>query len=209
MRFCDQGIIYLSVVDESGNIFTDIIIAKIGEIFSLFTSCYIAEKYGRLYILKYSGLIGGIAFFLIEFIENRGLKAIFIFIISLCFSAGCNVIVIYSPEVIPTSVRSTVMGYLFLAMRFGSLTCPILSVITAHAPILFSVFALVSSYLGSQLTETLGKEINDIIPELAVKRRQSFLSTSEAAVRRKTITHITRMSLIKELLSDELFKIEK
>ncbi len=63
MKFCQQGSIYLRVIDKSGNIFSDIIISSFGEIISLFTSCYIAEKYGRLYILKYAGLIGGIAFF--------------------------------------------------------------------------------------------------------------------------------------------------
>jgi len=73
----------------------------------------------------------------------------------------------------------------------------------------FTALFFISSYLALQLTETLGKQMNDIIPELALKRKQSFLSTSNAAIRRSTISYIRKMSVCKALLDDEFFKIEK
>ncbi len=206
--FCRHGL-YLTIVDHSKNIFRDSIISCIGEIISLFSSCYIAEKHGRIFLLKYAGLIGGISYFLFEFIDNKGLKTICFLLISFCFSAATNVTYIYSPEVLPTLVRSTVIGYLSLLAKFAAVTVPILFWINLSLPIVLSVFAFVSCYLSSLLTETLGKEMSDIIPELAVKRRQSFLSTSNASIRRHTITHIRRMTLNKMLLTDDFLKIEK
>ena len=101
------------------------------------------------------------------------------------------------------------MGYLSLAGKIGAVAVTVIFIIIPHMPILFCFMAFASAYLISQLTETLGKEMNDIIPELAIKRKQSFLSTSNVVLRRHTVQHIRKMSLNKSLLCDSFFKIEK
>jgi len=124
------------------------------------------------------------------------------------FSATFNVIYIYSPEIFPTSVRSTVMGFLYLISRLGALIVPTVSAIIPHTPFLFGILAIISSYLCFKLTETLGRDMEDDMPE--VNRQKSFLSTSNRKLSRKfTSKYFSKFSYKKSIVSDYYFKIDE
>ena len=197
----------LNLEHLGGDLITDSIVTFTGEIISEIISGYLADEFGRLIVLKSAGFIGGIGFILYEIISNKSLKTLFIFMTSFGFSATFNVIYIYSPEIFPTSVRSTVMGFLYLVSRLGALLVPTVSTVIPHTPILFAILAIISSYLCFQLTETLGREMEDDMPE--VVRQKSFLSTSNRNVSRKlSRKYFSKMSFNKAIVSDFYFKID-
>lgn len=207
--FCFYGLI-LNLEHLGGDIITDSIVTFTGEIISEIISGYFADEFGRLVVMKSAGFIGGIGFILYELVDNHSIKTLFIFLTSFGFSATFNVIYIYSPEIFPTSIRSTVMGFLYLISRLGALIVPSVTAIIPHTPILFGLLSIVSSYLCFQLTETLGRDIDDDMPE--VNRQKSFLSTSNAAIRKSrriSGKYINKTSFNKPIISDFYFKIEE
>jgi len=186
------------------------IITFTSEIISELFSGYLADEYGRLFVLKYLGFIGGFGFILYELIPSDTIKTIFIFVTSFGFAAVFNVVFIYSPEIFPTSIRSTVMGYLYFISRLGALLVPSVSAVIPRVPFVFGILSIISSYLCYRLPETLGREIEDDMPE--VIRQKSFLSTSNNAVRRsKKLSNrlMSKLSFNKAIVSDYYFKIEE
>ena len=55
------------------------------------------------------------------------IKAILIFISMFGFSATFNVIYIYTPEILPISIKGSMSEFLFLLSRFAPFCVPILS----------------------------------------------------------------------------------
>lgn len=172
--FCFYGLL-LNLENLSGDVIMDSILTFIGEIIAELASGYFAEEYGRVIVLKISGLIGAFGFFSYEIISSNIIKSFLVFLTSFGFSATINVLFIYSPEVFPTTVRSTVMGFLFLMSRLGALCVPPLSALIPHFNYVFAFLALIQSLLAFYLEETLEKDLEDDIPELI--RPKSFLST--------------------------------
>lgn len=204
--FCFYGLI-MNLEHLGGDIFTDSLVTFSGEIFSEILSGWCADEFGRVLVLKGSGFLGGISFILYEVISDPTMKSILIFGTSMGFSATFNVIYIYSPEIFPTTIRSTVMGFLYLISRFGALAAPSLSAMVPHNPVLFGIAAIISSYLCFQLEETLGKDIADDVPE--AKRQMSFLSRSPLASQRK-LSYVSKVSINnRTVVSDLYFKIDE
>ena len=174
--FCFFGML-INIEKLGGSLILNTIVMFSGEITSELLTGYLADQYGRLIILKIFGFIGGLAFIFHEIFSNIFLKAIFIFFTSFGFAGNFNVVYLYSPEIIPTTIRSTTMGYLFFMNKIGPLIVPTLTMFVPHLPIVFGVLSIISSYLCFKLTETLGREIEDDIPELM--RQKSFLSFNQ------------------------------
>lgn len=190
----------------SGDIVTNSIVIFTGELISEIISGYLADKYGRLIVMQTAGFIGGMGFLFHEFSSNKTFKKLLVFLISLGFSANFNIIFIYAPEVFPTTVRSTVYGFLCFIGKFGAFTVPSISALVPRVQFLFALLAIVSSCLCFLLKETLGSQMQDDIPE--VKRRKSFLSVSDTAARRISLNCLRKMSINKQLLCDSLLKVD-
>lgn len=193
-----------------GNIFTDSIVTFTGEIFSEMLSGYVADEIGRAFVLRFAGLLGGVGFIMYELIQIQSIKTILIFMTSFGFSATFNVIYIYSPEAFPTTIRSTVMGFLYLASRLGALMVPSVSSILSHVAIFFGALSILSSYLCFGLEETLGKDIQDDVPEAI--RQSSFLSKRASRKNITSLRQISRLSknsIRKSIVSDFYFKVDE
>lgn len=174
--FCFYGLI-LNLEHLGGNIFLNSIVTFIGESFSEILSGYLAEEFGRIIVLKVTGFIGGVSFILYEIIdESQWYRSIFIFLTSFGFSGTFNLIYLYTPEVFPTSIRSTVIGFLYFISRMGACLVPAITPYVPHNPFLFGILSIFSGYICYSLPETLGKDIPDDVPES--QRKTSFLSTS-------------------------------
>ena len=82
--------------------------------------------------------------------------------------ASCfNVLFIYTPELYPTPIRGTICGYTYLLSRFGAM---VVSPVTTNfgifnTNVLFAVFCICSGIIISKMPETLGKELQNEIPE--------------------------------------------
>jgi ABC-type multidrug transport system fused ATPase/permease subunit len=201
--FCFYGLI-LNLEHLGGNLFVNSIVTFIGEMFSELLSGFLADEFGRILVLKISGIMGGVGFIMYELIEDgHWIKSVFIFMTSFGFSGTFNLIYIYSPEVFPTTIRSTVMGWLYFTSRLGAMLVPGLTPHIPHNPILFGCLSLVTVYASSFLTETLGKEIPDDVPE--AKRQTSFLTTSNRKLSSSNSYNVSFTR--KTIVSDSYFKL--
>ena len=196
--FCFYGL-FLNLEHLGGDMMSDSIFTFSAEIASDIVSGYLADKYGRLIVLQGSQFFGGLGFIFYVFFDNVKIKSFLVFMTSFGFGASFNLIFIYTPEIFPTSIRSTVMGYLYLISRMGALAAPYLRNIP-KPPIFLGILSLLSSYLCSHLTETLGKEIDDDIPET----KKEFLFP-DADSRRK-FSSISRLSTNQSIVSEQYFK---
>jgi MFS family permease len=75
-------------------------------------SGYLSGKFGRTIILKIGGIVGALGF-LGNQLCPYGLKPFLLLIAMMGYSSTFNVLYIYSPEIIPSSIRSTVCGALY------------------------------------------------------------------------------------------------
>ena len=82
------------------------------------------------------------------------------------FSSTFNVLYIYSPEIIPSKIRSTVCGALFFC---GMIAPAFVLYFKTFIPEIFEYFFIIFGFLYSiicmYLPETLGIENKDEIPE--------------------------------------------
>ena len=171
------------------------------EIVSEIMSGYLADHYGRLKVLQGSGFMGGLGFILYVLIDNPSIKSILVFATSFGFAASFNLIFLYSPEIFPTSIRSTVMGFLYFMSRIGALVVPSVSRIVSKPPLMFGFLSLISSYLCSFLTETLGREIEDDMPEIIGKKE--FMTGKNIS---RKMSSFSKLSENDSIVSEKYFK---
>ena len=128
---------------------------------------YICDIIGRKPIIMFGGLLGSICYFI--FTENN--SDFFIIISLICFQAINIVLFIYIPENIPTPIRSTLSGWIFLIYKVSPLFLEFFYKCVKKE--VFNYCIILSGILGGLCTlflrETLGKNMNDIIPELKEK----------------------------------------
>ena len=128
-------------------------------------SGYLADVYGRLTILKLGGYIGSIGFLIFRFVPYK-LKNIFLFITMSGYASQYNVSTIYSPEIFPTKIRATCLGFLFLLNRFPPFFMIYLTIIMGDKVEYISIiFSFLAGYICNYLEETANKPINEEIPE--------------------------------------------
>ena len=148
-----------------GNFFENSILSFFGEMTSELLSGYLSGKVGRTLILKIGGIVGALGFLGNQLCPYR-IKPVLLLIAMMGFSSTFNVLYIYSPEIIPSSIRSTVCGALYFCGMVAPTFVPIFK---TYIPGIFEYFFIVFGFLYSimcmNLPETLGKEIKDEIPE--------------------------------------------
>lgn len=177
--FCFYGLL-MNLENLGGDFFIDGLVTFIAEIISEMLSGWAADEFGRLIVLRVSGLLGGLGFILYEIITYpQWLKTVLIFVTSFGFAAVANLTMIFSPETFPTSIRSTVMGVLFFLSRLGGFMVPSVCVMVSRTPFVFGALALSSTYLTTYLEETLGRRIEDEIPEVLEQSSVQTLLTEK------------------------------
>ena len=163
--YCFYGII-LSLENMKGNFFQNSMFSFFGEMVAELSSGYLANIYGRTIILKLGGIIGALGF-LGNIFCPYNLKSFLLLISMMGYSSTFNVLYIYSPEIIPSSISSTVCG----AFYFCGMTAPtFVPFIKTFFPnngfdSFFIIFGISYSIACMYLKETLGKEVSDEINE--------------------------------------------
>ena len=157
--------IILNLSMFKGNFFANTIFAFIGEMIFEFYSGYLADIYGRLPIIKLGGYLGSIGFLIFKFIPNK-FKSIFLFVTMSGFASQYNVSTIYAPEIFPTKIRATCVGFLFLLNRLPPFLMIFLTLIMENNVEYVSIIlSFLAGYICNYLEETANKPINEEIPE--------------------------------------------
>ncbi len=116
-------------------------------------SGYLADVYGRLTILKLGGYIGSIGFLIFRFVPYK-FKSIFLFITMSGYASQYNVSTIYSPEIFPTKIRATCLGFLFLLNRFPPFLMIYLTIIMGDKVEYISIiFSFLAGYICNYFPE--------------------------------------------------------
>ena len=162
--FCFYGII-LSLENMKGNFFQNSIFSFFGEMVGELSSGYLSGIYGRTKILKLGGIIGALGF-LGNIFCYYSIKSILLLIAMIGYSSTFNVLYIYTPEIIPSSIRSTVSGAIYFCGMIAPSCVPFIKTYFPNIfEYLFIIFGFVYSIVCIYLKETLGNDIKDEIPE--------------------------------------------
>ena len=99
--------------------------------------------------------------------DSIAINYLCIYLATLGIASAFNVLFIFTPELYPTPIRGTVCGYAYLLSRFGAMVVsPVTSYFGAFTTnILFACSSIASGIILSKMPETLGKELQNEIPE--------------------------------------------
>lgn len=157
--------ILLNLGHMEGNFFLNGILSFSGEIISELGSGYLADKKGRIWVMKYSAYLGSISFLIYKFVGMK-LKSIFVMGAMFGYAAIYNVLGIYVPENFPVFIRAKVTGFLIVLLRFSPMLVPYLTQIFGqNVDYIFIILGFFAGSILNFLDETLGKPIVESIPE--------------------------------------------
>lgn len=127
---------------------------------------FISDKFGRLTILTYSFYLSGISYFIYALIPNNNIfKPIaFIFIIIGC-SSTYTILFIFTSEDFPTSIRCTIMGFMFIILRISAIFSYFFSNSNIFNYVLFACLSCISGRLSESLEDTFDLVLDDEVPE--------------------------------------------
>ena len=174
MGVCFWGLIF-NLENLGRSMYIDSIVTFGAEFIAEISSGYYSDIYGRRKVMMISSIFSGICFITFDFFQTGVLKTTLLFFASLGISSIYNVLFIYSPEVFPTSVRSTTNGFFFIASRLGGMMCPYMINFFWRPPVIFGIIAVVAGLVISTLEETLGKELMDNFSDDQTVKKNIYL----------------------------------
>ena len=159
--------IILNLAYSKGSFYITCFCSFAGEISGELSSGVLAGIMGRVKVLSVGCFISGISLIIYTLMDSIGISYICIYLATLGVASAFNVLFIFTPELYPTPIRGTVCGYAYLLSRFGAM---VVSPITSYfgpftTNVLFSCFSIASGIIISKMPETLGKELQNEIPE--------------------------------------------
>ena len=168
--FIIGGVFYgiiLNLAYAKGSFYITCFCSFAGEITGELSSGVLAGIIGRIKVLSIGCFISGISMVLYTLMDSVGLNYFFIFLATLGIASSFNVLFIYTPELYPTPIRGIICGYTYLLSRFGAMVVsPTTTSLGAYTTnILFSCSSIAAGIIISKMPETLGKELQNEIPE--------------------------------------------
>ncbi|KAG2645199.1 organic cation/carnitine transporter 7-like [Panicum virgatum] len=152
------------------NLYRNVFITSFGEVPGLLLSAAIVDKIGRKLSMSSMLYISCLCIAPLMFAQTEALTTIFLFGARVCISASFTVLHIYAPEIYPTAVRATGVGFASSIARFGGILCPLVAVGLVHAChqtaaiLIFITVMLVSGIAVSYFPlETSGRKLSDHI----------------------------------------------
>ncbi|KAM0892875.1 hypothetical protein ACQ4PT_025486 [Festuca glaucescens] len=152
------------------NLYRNVFITSFGEVPGLILSAAIVDKFGRKLSMSSMLYISCLCIAPLMFSQTESLTTVFLFGARICISASFIVLHIYAPEIYPTAVRATGVGFASSIARFGGILCPLVAVGMVHAchqTVAIAVFItvmLVSAVAVSYFPlETSGRKLSDHI----------------------------------------------
>ena len=159
--------IILNLAYSKGSFYITCFCSFAGEITGELSSGVLAGIYGRVKIMCLGCFLSGICMIIYTLLDSVGINYLCIYLATLGIASTFNVKFIYTPELYPTPIRGTICGYSYLLSRFGAMVVsPVTSYFGAFTTnILFSCSSIATGIILSKMPETLGKELQNEIPE--------------------------------------------
>lgn len=152
------------------NLYRNVFITSFGEVPGLILSAAIVDKFGRKLSMSSMLYVSCLCIAPLMFAQTESLTTVFLFGARICISASFIVLHIYAPEIYPTAVRATGVGFASSIARFGGILCPLVAVGLVHAChqtaaiAVFITVMLVSAVAVSYFPlETSGRKLSDHI----------------------------------------------
>ena len=134
----------------------------------------------------------------------QGLKTIILFISSFGFAGSLNLLYIYTNELFPLSIKALTFGLMYLMSRAGGVAIP-LFLSNSFYPIIMGSLSISCGYLMGKLPETLGKKLEDDVPETI--RHYSILSIAPIDQDNLKIIQMSFIGGKKDSLNHEHFRL--
>ncbi|XP_072995139.1 organic cation/carnitine transporter 7-like isoform X1 [Typha latifolia] len=168
-RICGPEEVRTSHTNEI-SLYKNIFITSFGEIPGLLLSAAVVDKIGRKLSMSYMLYISCFCLAPLAFHQTEVLTTVCLFSARVCISSSFTILHIYAPEIYPTSVRATGVGFASSIARFGGILCPLVAVSLVHgchetiAVFLFELVMLLSGVTVSFFPlETSGRRLSDHI----------------------------------------------
>ncbi|KAL5281015.1 hypothetical protein ACFFRR_004807 [Megaselia abdita] len=144
-----------------GNKYTNFMLCALVEVPGVLLPIFTMDRFGRRFSLSGCMVISGLCIAATIFIQRENTSAILFFFLTgkLAISASFSVLMFYSSEIFPTTIRQSLIAISSTAGRIGSLIAPqttLLAKYFASGPlILFSAAALLMAVFSTGLPETM------------------------------------------------------
>jgi MFS family permease len=160
--------IILNLAYSKGSFYITCFCSFAGEITGELSSGFLAGSLGRVKVLCMGCFLSGISMVFYTLLDSVVINYILIYFATLGIAGAFNVKFIYTPELYPTPIRGIICGYTYLLSRFGAMiVSPITSYFGAFTTnVLFACCSIATGIIISKMPETLGKELQNEIPEL-------------------------------------------
>ena len=187
--------IILNLAYSKGSFYITCFCSFAGEITGELSSGFLAGSFGRVKVLCLGCFLSGISMVFYTLLDSVVINYICIYFATSGIAGAFNVKFIYTPELYPTPIRGIICGYTYLLSRFGAMVVsPITSYFGAFTTnVLFAFCSIATGIIISKMPETLGKDLQNEIPELEGMNTLIDSTTSKMSNRRF-------------LLSEKLFK---
>ncbi|XP_078173840.1 organic cation/carnitine transporter 7-like [Carex rostrata] len=159
---------------SDANLYKSVFITSIGELPGLIVSAAIVDKMGRKLSMSSMLFLGCIFIAPLLFTQTQtqsqsnALITACLFAARICISASFTILHIYAPEIYPTAVRATGVGFASSVARFGGILCPLVAVTMVHSchqTLAIFIFQLVMFLSGVAIFffpfDTSGRKLSD------------------------------------------------
>ncbi|XAR50713.1 hypothetical protein NMG60_11005112 [Bertholletia excelsa] len=167
---------WLSRNIQDSSLYVDVFITTLAELPGLVLSAVILDKVGRKLSMAIMLLLAIVLLFPLVSHQNEIVTTALLFGVRMSSSATSTVTCIYTPEVYPTSIRSTGVGIAIAIGRIGGMLCPLVTVglvSGCHQTAAVSLIEIVLILLGICVLlfpfETKGKNLVDSAEEFTLK----------------------------------------
>lgn len=151
--------------------YLEIFISTTGEFPGLIVAALATQKIGRKKLIWMGFLLLTVTIFLLPIPVRREIQTMFLFFVRGIITGVFQITLLYTPEVFPTSLRSTGTGLCSAISRIGGMLTPTVAVLLSKISIIFAIsvygiFSLFSALCSFFLPyETKGKPLPDVVLE--------------------------------------------
>lgn len=170
--------LFLNLEKSNKNIYLQGIAVFFSCTISAFIAGYLADLVGRKRMLIISVFFSVIPFVFTPWASQNGYvytETFLLFMSCIAIETAFTVIIIYVAEILPTPVRSTASGILYLLSRFGGIGAPYAVFFFTYPQYHVSIILLLSLYFIWDLPETKGMPLPTDIEENLMKNNQSLI----------------------------------
>eukprot|EP01118_Nematostelium_gracile_P002562 TRINITY_DN1278_c0_g1_i2.p1 TRINITY_DN1278_c0_g1~~TRINITY_DN1278_c0_g1_i2.p1 ORF type:complete len:509 (-),score=104.22 TRINITY_DN1278_c0_g1_i2:167-1693(-) len=162
--------------------YLDIVITTAAELPGILLTAAIIDRLGRKKTQALDFCVAGVCSFLLFVCASRTVETIFLFVIRAAITGAFQAVYVYTPEVYPTSIRSTAMGVCSALSRIGAMLAPFVAQVITKSSVnlalgIFGGIAFCASAACMLMpVETAGKYLPSTlkeVPSIITQKRDS------------------------------------